>query len=80
MSSLTSYYTFYLIEKFGVSMQSAQLYLFVFLGANAVGTFFGGPIGDRIGRRYVIWFSILGVLPFTLAAALSPDWSGTRSR
>ncbi len=67
MSSLTSYYTFYLIEKFGVSTQGAQLYLFAFLGANAVGTFFGGPIGDRIGRRYVIWFSILGVLPFTLA-------------
>lgn len=67
MSSLTSYYTFYLIEKFGVSTQAAQLYLFVFLAANAVGTFFGGPIGDRIGRRYVIWFSILGVLPFTLA-------------
>jgi MFS transporter, FSR family, fosmidomycin resistance protein len=66
LSSLTSYYTFYLIHKFGVSTQSAQLYLFVFLGANAVGTFFGGPIGDRIGRRYVIWFSILGVLPFTL--------------
>jgi FSR family fosmidomycin resistance protein-like MFS transporter len=67
MSSLTSYYTFYLIEKFGVSTQGAQLYLFLFLAANAVGTFFGGPIGDRIGRRYVIWFSILGVLPFTLA-------------
>ncbi|CAN5129710.1 MFS transporter [soil metagenome] len=67
MSSLTSYYTFYLIGKFGLSTQSAQLYLFLFLAANAVGTFFGGPIGDRIGRRYVIWFSILGVLPFTLA-------------
>lgn len=66
LSSLTSYYTFYLIHKFGVSTQSAQLYLFMFLGANAVGTFFGGPIGDRIGRRYVIWASILGVLPFTL--------------
>jgi MFS transporter, FSR family, fosmidomycin resistance protein len=66
LSSLTSYYTFYLIHKFGVSAQSAQLYLFIFLGANAVGTFFGGPIGDRIGRRYVIWVSILGVLPFTL--------------
>lgn len=66
MSSLTSYYTFYLIHKFGVSTQLAQIYLFVFLGANAVGTFFGGPIGDRFGRRYVIWFSILGVLPFTL--------------
>jgi FSR family fosmidomycin resistance protein-like MFS transporter len=67
LSSLTSYYTFYLIDRFGVSTQSAQFYLFAFLGANAVGTFFGGPIGDRIGRRYVIWFSILGVLPFTLA-------------
>jgi FSR family fosmidomycin resistance protein-like MFS transporter len=67
LSSLTSYYTFYLIDRFGVSTQSAQLYLFLFLAANAVGTFFGGPIGDRIGRRYVIWFSILGVLPFTLA-------------
>jgi FSR family fosmidomycin resistance protein-like MFS transporter len=66
LSSLTSYYTFYLMHKFGVPTQSAQLYLFVFLGANAVGTYFGGPIGDRIGRRYVIWFSILGALPFTL--------------
>ena len=54
------------LEKFQVSTQNAQLLLFVFLGANAVGTFFGGPIGDRFGRRYVIWFSILGVLPFTL--------------
>ncbi|WP_041802145.1 MFS transporter [Rhodopseudomonas palustris] len=66
MSSLTSYYTFYLMQKFGVSTQTSQVYLFMFLGATAVGTFFGGPIGDRIGRRYVIWFSILGVLPFTL--------------
>lgn len=66
LSSLTSYYTFYLIHKFGVSTQGAQLYLFVFLAATAVGTFFGGPIGDRVGRRYVIWFSILGALPFTL--------------
>ena len=66
LSSLTSYYTFYLMGQFGVSTQGSQLYLFLFLGANAVGTFFGGPIGDRIGRRYVIWFSILGVLPFTL--------------
>lgn len=66
MSSLTSYYTFFLIHKFGVSTQASQLFLFLFLAATAVGTFFGGPIGDRIGRRYVIWFSILGTLPFTL--------------
>lgn len=66
LSSLTSYYTFYLMHKFGVGTQSAQFYLFVFLGSVAVGTFFGGPIGDRFGRRYVIWFSILGALPFTL--------------
>ena len=67
VSSLSSYYIFYLIDKFGVSTQAAQLYLFVFLAANAAGTFFGGPIGDRFGRKYVIWFSILGALPFTLA-------------
>lgn len=67
MASLSSYYTFYLIDKFGVSVQDAQLLLFVFLGAVAIGTFVGGPIGDRVGRKTVIWFSILGVLPFTLA-------------
>jgi FSR family fosmidomycin resistance protein-like MFS transporter len=67
VSSLSSYYIFYLIEKFGVSTQSAQIYLFVFLAANAVGAFFGGPLGDRFGRKYVIWFSVLGALPFTLA-------------
>jgi len=66
MASMTSYYTFYLIERFGVSVQSAQLHLFVFLGAVAIGTLAGGPIGDRIGRKAVIWTSILGVLPFTL--------------
>jgi FSR family fosmidomycin resistance protein-like MFS transporter len=66
MSSMTSYYTFYLIDRFGVSVQSAQVHLFVFLGAVAIGTIAGGPIGDRIGRKAVIWFSILGVLPFTL--------------
>ncbi len=66
LASLSSYYTFYLIEKFGVTTQSAQIHLFVFLGAVAAGTLAGGPIGDRIGRRYVIWGSILGVLPFTL--------------
>lgn len=67
MASFTSYFTFYLIEKFGVSVASSQLHLFLFLGAVAAGTFFGGPIGDRIGRKAVIWFSILGVAPFTLA-------------
>jgi MFS transporter, FSR family, fosmidomycin resistance protein len=67
VSSLSSYYIFYLIDKFNVSTQAAQLYLFLFLAANAVGVFFGGPLGDRFGRKYVIWFSILGALPFTLA-------------
>jgi Arabinose efflux permease len=67
MASLTSYYTFYLINKFGVSVQNAQLYLFIFLFAAAAGTFLGGPIGDRIGRKYVIWVSILGTAPFALA-------------
>ncbi|HXN69908.1 MAG TPA: MFS transporter, partial [Bradyrhizobium sp.] len=67
VSSLSSYYIFYLIDRFGVSTQTAQLYLFIFLAANAVGAFFGGPLGDRFGRKYVIWFSILGALPFTLA-------------
>ena len=67
LASMTSYYTFYLIERFGVGVQRAQVYLFVFLFAVAAGTIIGGPIGDRIGRRYVIWASILGVAPFTLA-------------
>ncbi|AYF49132.1 MFS transporter [Pseudomonas sp. 13B_2.1_Bac1] len=67
MSSLTSYFTFYLIEKFNLSVANSQLYLFLFLGAVAAGTFFGGPIGDKIGRKKVIWFSILGAAPFTLA-------------
>lgn len=66
MASLSSFYKFFLIQKFHVSVRTAQLYLFLFLGAVAVGTFAGGPIGDRVGRRYVIWGSILGVLPFTL--------------
>ncbi|WP_240911425.1 MFS transporter [Paludisphaera soli] len=66
MASLGSYYTFYLMEKFGVSVQASQLYLFVFLGAVAAGTLAGGPIGDRIGFKAVIWASILGVVPFTL--------------
>src|SRR5471030_985460 len=66
LTSLSSYYTFYLIHKFGVSVQSAQIHLFVFLFAVAAGTIIGGPVGDKIGRKYVIWASILGVAPFTL--------------
>ena len=66
MASMTSYYTFYLMSKFNVSVQSAQVYLFIFLFSIAAGTFIGGPVGDRIGRKYVIWISILGVAPFSL--------------
>jgi len=66
LASLSSYYTFYLISKFHVPVQSAEIHLFIFLGAVAVGTIAGGPIGDRVGRKYVIWCSILGVLPFSL--------------
>jgi FSR family fosmidomycin resistance protein-like MFS transporter len=66
VASISSFYSFYLIEKFHVSVQSAQIHLFVFLSAMALGTLFGGPIGDRIGRKRVIWFSILGVAPFTM--------------
>jgi MFS transporter, FSR family, fosmidomycin resistance protein len=67
MAAVHSFYTFFLIEKFGLGAQQAQVYLFVFLGAVAVGTFAGGPVGDRIGRKSVIWFSILGTLPFAFA-------------
>jgi FSR family fosmidomycin resistance protein-like MFS transporter len=66
LASLGSYYTFYLMDKFHVSIRSAEFHLFAFLGAVAAGTFFGGPVGDRMGRKLVIWYSILGVLPFTL--------------
>jgi FSR family fosmidomycin resistance protein-like MFS transporter len=66
LASLMSYYTFYLMGKFHLTVQNAQLHLFIFLGAVAAGTFVGGPVGDKIGRKYVIWVSILGVLPFTL--------------
>ena len=66
-ASVTSYYTFYLIDRFGLSVRAAQLYLFVYLASVAVGTVLGGALGDRFGRKFVIWFSILGVLPFTLA-------------
>ncbi len=74
LASLSTYYTFYLIETFHVSVRSAQLHLFVFLGAVAAGTVLGGPVGDRIGRKYVIWGSILGVLPFTLALPYANLW------
>ena len=67
LASFTSYFTFYLIDRFALSVQSAQLHLFMFLGAAALGTVLGGPIGDAIGRKPVIWLSILGVLPFSLA-------------
>src|SRR5712664_1192954 len=66
LASLGSYYTFYLMDKFHVSVRSSEIHLFAFLGAVAAGTFFGGPVGDRMGRKVVIWYSILGVLPFTL--------------
>jgi len=66
LASFSSYYTFYLISKFGLSVRSSQIYLFVFFGAVAAGTLIGGPVGDRVGRKLVIWVSILGVLPFTL--------------
>jgi FSR family fosmidomycin resistance protein-like MFS transporter len=77
LASLSSYYTFYLISKFHLSVQSAQLHLFAFLGAVAAGTIIGGPIGDKFGRKYVIWGSILGVLPFTLLLPYaSLFWTG----
>ena len=77
LASLSSYYTFYLIHKFGLSVQSAQVYLFIFLFSVAAGTLIGGPIGDRIGRKYVIWCSILGVAPFTLILPYaSLFWTG----
>jgi FSR family fosmidomycin resistance protein-like MFS transporter len=66
VAGISSFYTFYLMERFGLTVQSAQLHLFVFLFASAVGTVAGGPVGDRIGRKPVIWFSILGVAPFAL--------------
>jgi FSR family fosmidomycin resistance protein-like MFS transporter len=80
LSSLSSYYTFYLISKFHVSVQNAEIHLFTFLGAVAAGTIVGGPIGDRIGRKYVIWCSILGVLPFTLVLPYANlFWTGILS-
>ncbi len=77
LASMSSYYTFFVMEKFGLSVQKAQLHLFVFLFAIAAGTFLGGPIGDRIGRKAVIWVSILGVAPFAIALPYaSLFWTG----
>lgn len=79
-ASITSYYTFFLIERFDVTVQQSQMMLFLFLGAMALGTVLGGPVGDRFGSRTVIWFSILGVLPFTLALPYADlFWSGVLS-
>ena len=80
LTSLTNYFTFFLIERFGASIQTAQLHLFAFLAAVAVGTFAGGPVGDRIGRKQVIWVSILGVLPFSvLLPYANLFWTGVLS-
>jgi FSR family fosmidomycin resistance protein-like MFS transporter len=80
LASLTNYYTFFLIGKFHVSVESAQIHLFVFLAAAATGGLIGGPLGDRIGRKYIIWASILGVLPFTLALPYANlFWTGVLS-
>ena len=80
LSSLTSYYTFYLMGRFHISVQAAQVHLFVFLGAVAAGTIIGGPVGDRFGRKFVIWWSILGVLPFSLLLPYaSLFWTGVLS-
>ncbi len=80
LSSLSSYYTFFLISKFHVAVSNAEIHLFVFLGAVAAGTIIGGPVGDRIGRKYVIWVSILGVLPFTLVLPYANlFWTGVLS-
>ncbi|HKG67409.1 MAG TPA: MFS transporter, partial [Segetibacter sp.] len=72
LACMSNYYTFYVIEKFHVSVQNSQLYLFVFLFAVAAGTLLGGPLGDRFGRKYIIWFSILGAAPFTLLLPFVP--------
>ncbi len=76
MASISSFYTFYVIDRFGVSVQMSQVMLFVFLGSAAAGTILGGPVGDRIGAKAVIWVSILGVVPFTLALPYaSLEWT-----
>jgi FSR family fosmidomycin resistance protein-like MFS transporter len=80
MASMSSYYTFFLLDKFHVSVQTSQMMLFLFLFAVAAGTMIGGPIGDRVGRKYVIWFSILGVAPFTLMLPYANlFWTGVLS-
>ncbi len=80
LTSISSYFTFFVIERFGTSVQQAQLMLFLFLGSAAAGTFLGGPIGDRYGARFVIWFSILGVVPFTLLLPYANlFWTGVLS-
>jgi FSR family fosmidomycin resistance protein-like MFS transporter len=80
LASLTNYYTFFLISKFHVSVETAQLHWFAFLAAAAIGTLAGGPVGDHIGRKYVIWGSILGVLPFTLILPYANlFWTGVLS-
>ena len=80
LASLNTYYTFYLMERFHVTAQDAQIHLFYFLGAVALGTLVGGPVGDRFGRKYVIWVSILGVLPFTLLLPhVNLFWTGVLS-
>jgi FSR family fosmidomycin resistance protein-like MFS transporter len=80
LASITSYYTFFLINKFHLSIQQSQIYLFIFLGSVAAGTLFGGPLGDRFGRKYIIWISILGVAPFTmLLPYVSLFWTGILS-
>lgn len=77
MTSMTSYFTFFLIDKFHLTVQQSQMYLFIFLAAVAAGTLIGGPLGDRFGRKYIIWFSILGAAPFTLLLPYaSLFWTG----
>jgi FSR family fosmidomycin resistance protein-like MFS transporter len=76
-ASISNYLTFYLIDRFGESVQNAQFHLFAFVAAIAVGTISGGPLGDRVGRKYIIWFSILGTLPFTLLLPYANEfWTG----
>src|ERR1700749_281727 len=80
LASITSYYPFYLMQRFHVTLHSAEMHLFIFLGAVALGTILGGPIGDRYGRRLVIWVSIVGVLPFTLVLPYaSLEWTAILS-
>lgn len=80
MTSMSSYYTFYLMHKFGLSIQDSQFHLFVFLASVAAGTLIGGPLGDRFGRKYIIWISILGAAPFTLLLPYADlFWTGVLS-